>query len=47
MPTPSTFEKVLTDPIRPNVSKNVVKNAKKKSFFKPLFEVLKKIGDWL
>ena len=29
MPTPRTFEKVLTDPIRPNVSKNVVKNSKK------------------
>ena len=23
MPTPRTFEKVLTDPIKPNVSKNV------------------------
>ena len=30
MPTPRTFEKVLTDLMRPNVSKNVVKNAKKK-----------------
>ena len=32
MPTPRTFEKVLTDPIRPNVSKNVIKNAKKLFF---------------
>ena len=28
MPTPRTFEKVLTDPIRPNVSTNVVKKYK-------------------
>ena len=27
MPTPRTFEKVLMDPIRPNMSKYVVKNA--------------------
>ena len=37
MPTPRTFEKVLTDPIRPNVSKNVVKKCKKTNFFKPPF----------
>ena len=29
MPTPRTFEKVLTDLIRPNVSKNVVKKCQK------------------
>ena len=34
MPTPRTFEKVLMDPIRPNVSKNVVKKC---IFFKPPF----------
>ena len=33
MPTPGTFEKVLTDPIRPNMSKNVVKNANNKKLF--------------
>ena len=32
MPTPRTFEKVLTDPKRPNMSKNVVKNENKKIF---------------
>ena len=30
MQTPRTFEKVLTNPIRPNMSKNVVKKCKKK-----------------
>ena len=35
MPTPRTFEKVLTDPIRPNVSKNVVKKCKKIFFLNP------------
>ena len=29
MPTPGTFEKVLMDLIRPNMSKNVVKNTNK------------------
>ena len=47
MPTPRTFEKVLMDPIRPNVSKNVVKKCKKNIFFKPLFGTLPKIGDWI
>ena len=47
MPTPRTFEKVLTDPIRPNVSKNVVKKCKKIFFLKPLFGALPKIGDWI
>ena len=43
MPTPRNFEKVLTDPIRPNMSKNVVKKCKKKNIFlKPLFGALKK-----
>ena len=37
MPTPRTFEKVLTDPIRPNVSKNVVKKCKKNKNFKTPF----------
>ncbi len=46
-PTPRTFEKVLTDPIRPNVSKNVVKKCKKMIFLKPLFGALPKIGDWI
>ena len=32
MPTPRTFEKVLMDPIRPNVSQNVVKKFKKNIF---------------
>ena len=36
MPTPRTFEKVLMDLIRPNVSKNVVKKCQKiKIKFKP------------
>ena len=33
MLTPGTFEKVLTDLIRPNVSKNVVKKCQKIIFF--------------
>ena len=37
MPTPRTFEKVLTDPIRPNMSKNVVKKCKKNIFSKTPF----------
>ena len=37
MPTPRTFEKVLMDPIRPNVSKNVVKKCKQNHFFKTPF----------
>ena len=41
MPTPRTFEKVLMDPIRPNMSKNVVKKCKKKSLKKYLF------WDWI
>ena len=47
MPTPRTFEKVLTDPIRPNMSKNVVKKCKNNNFFNPLFGVLPKIRDWI
>ena len=47
MPTPRTFEKVLMDPIRPNVSKNVVKKCKKIIFIKPLFGALQKIVDWI
>ena len=35
MPTPRTFEKVLTDPIRPNMSKNVVKKCQKNIFLTP------------
>ena len=35
MLTHRTFEKVLMYPIRPNVSKNVVKNAKNKTKKKP------------
>ena len=31
-PTPRTFEKVLMDPIRPNVSKNVVKKCQQNNF---------------
>ena len=33
MLTPRTFEKVLTDPITPNQSKNVVKMPQKKFFW--------------
>ena len=36
MPTPRTFEKVLTDPIRPSMSKNVVKKPKYHLFKTPL-----------
>ena len=46
MPTPRTFEKVSTDPIRPNVSKNVVKKCKQ-IINKKLFGALPKIGDWI
>ena len=47
MPTPSSFEKKLTDPIRSNMFKKMwLKNAKK-SFFKPLFGALAKTGDWI
>ena len=45
IPNPGTFEKVLTDPIRPNVPKNVVKmpnNHLKKTFWGN-----SKIGDWI
>ena len=37
MPTPRTFEKNVTDPIRLNVSKNVVKKCKQNNFFKTPF----------
>ena len=47
MPTPSSFEKVLMDPIRPNMSKNVVKKCKQIFFFKPFSGALPKIGDWI
>ena len=40
MLTPKTFEKVLMDLIRPNVSKNVAKKCEKKN-------KLPKIGDWI
>ena len=43
MPTPRTFEKVLMDPIRPNM----LKNAKQKNIFKLLFGAFPKIGDWI
>ena len=35
MPTSRTFEKVLMDPIRPNMSKNVVKKCQKIIFLNP------------
>ena len=35
--TPRTFEKVLTDPIRPNMSKNVVKKCQKIIFLTPFW----------
>ena len=37
MPTLRTFEKVLMDPIRPNVSKHVVKNFFKNHVKKPFW----------
>ena len=37
MPTPRTFEKVLTDPIRPNVSENVVKKCQTIFFLTPFW----------
>ena len=40
------FWKKLTDPIRQNMSKMWLKNAKK-LFFKTLFGALPKIGDWI
>ena len=43
MPTTRTFEKVFTDPIRPNMSKNLVKKCNKK---KPFWGI-PKIGDWI
>ena len=46
MPTPGTFEIVLMDLIRPNVSKNVVTKCQN-IIFKPLFGPLLKIGDWI
>ena len=47
MPSPRTFEKVLMDPIRPNMSKNVVKKCKIIICLKTLFGALKKIIDWI
>ena len=37
MPTPRTFEKVVTDLIRPNVSKNLVKKCKQIIFLTPFW----------
>ena len=42
MPTPRTFEQVLTDLIRPNMSKNNLKYAKK-SFLNPFLGNFQKI----
>ena len=47
MLTPGTFEKVLTDLISPNVSKNMVKKMPKIMFCLTLFGALPKIGDWI
>ena len=48
MPTPRTFEKVLTDQTRPNVSKNMIKKCKKKKKKKKTFlGALPKIGYWI
>ena len=44
MTTPRTFEKVLTDPLRPYVSKNVVKKCIKIIIIKT-FGALPKFGD--
>ena len=46
MPTYRTFEKVSTDLIRTNMSKNVVKMPNK-SLKKNIFGALPKIGDWI
>ena len=43
---PGLLKKVLTDLIRPNMSKNVVKKCQK-IFKKKLFGALPKIGDWI
>ena len=42
MPTPRTFGKVLTDPIRPNMLKKCGKKCQKKIILKPLFGALPK-----
>ena len=44
---PGILKNVLMDPIRPNMSKNVVKECKNNNFLKPLFGALPKMRDWI
>ena len=41
MPTPRAFEKVLMDPIRPNMSKKIVKKIPKTKFKVPFWSTSK------
>ena len=43
MPTTRTFEKVLMDPIRPNLSKNVVKKCQTIIFLNPFLGYFQKL----